>query len=527
MKTPIVYTLLSIIFLLNYSPSRSQSPVQQFQANYVTASSYLNSYTDLPNSPGTFSACVTTPYSYTWSNGSANQLKLASFTANSKTYIVAGVTNVQVKLRRINNSTVTGQRTILYSESTAASAVACPTPRTLNFKAPYNHDMASFLNNNVLNHGTDNLFTNSGNSDGNINNIERVDVLFPSGVSSSLAADAGFVLCDRGGNNGHDGFRMAAILSLDGSGNPASFGAAKTCIAGNGTNNGSWGHPSTANGNRQLAAYVLRKEEADPYLKVSSNVNQELGAVFFSLSDLGVAANQVIYGYALLSLDGIASPTSVQLLDTTNTSVYPLNTTEAAGGGLDLISVNTFFGTNQALASSFITSINGSVIQHEGILTWKINDPQSGMNIILERSVNGNNFIPVYSYVHNGSSQMISYREAPGKGKFFYRLRIQYAGEPEYSRIVVLDFNTRVNFSLHPSLARGGEKMQIRYSEEGQFKIRLLTSAGLLVKKIEVTIQGGHGSMKLPPVLATGIYMCVIEKNGLTVSTAQKIYIRR
>jgi hypothetical protein len=240
---------------------------------------------------------------YTWKNGASNQLKLTSFTVSSKTFIVSPPPASVVKIRRVNNANVTGVRSILYSESTAPVS-ACVAPQQLNFKAPYNNDMESFLNNNVMNHGTDNLFSNAGNSDGNNNNIERVDVIFPGGVSSFIASDAGFGLFERGNNNAHDGFRIAAILSLDASNNPASFGAVKTCTAGNGSNNGSWGHPSIANGNVALAAYVLRKEAAETYLKVSSNVTQEIGGVYFSFTDLGVAANQVIYGYSLIGPDG-------------------------------------------------------------------------------------------------------------------------------------------------------------------------------------------------------------------------------
>jgi hypothetical protein len=45
-----------------------------------------------------------------------------------------------------------------------------------------------------------------------------------------------------------------------------------------------------------------------------------------------------------------ANPTSAQLLNLNDAAVYPTGTTEAQGGGLDLISVNTFSATGQVLA---------------------------------------------------------------------------------------------------------------------------------------------------------------------------------
>jgi hypothetical protein len=230
-------------------------------------------------------------------------------------------------------------------ETTASSATACPAGSVLNFKPPYKEVMEDLLAGGMLNQGTDNVFTNASNGDGNNNNIERVDVVFPGGLNTATPNQAGFAIFDRGANYQHDGFKIAAITGVDAAGNPTSFGTVRTCIAGNGSSNGGWGHPSTANGNKMLPSYVLRKDAADLFLRVSSNVNQEIGGVFYSFADLGISSGQHLYGYALLGPDGIASPTSAQLLNLNDVSVYPTNTTESSGGGLDLVAVNTVFAT--------------------------------------------------------------------------------------------------------------------------------------------------------------------------------------
>ena len=236
---------------------RSQSPIVALTSGYLSSSSGVAPYTTTPApNSGTFSGCPTTNYSYSYSNGTSNILKLTGITTNGKSYSLANRPAV-LKLRRVNNAGVTGQRSIVWLESTVAPT-ACPFSGRFDFKSPYTDVMETFLNNSIINQGTDNIFTNSSNSDGNNNNIERVDLIFPGGISSTSATDAGFALFDRGNNNAHDPFRIAAITSLDVNGDPASYGIVKTCVGGNGTNNGSYGHTSLANGNQNLLVYVMR-----------------------------------------------------------------------------------------------------------------------------------------------------------------------------------------------------------------------------------------------------------------------------
>jgi len=339
------YTPLVFLLFIYTGTLKAQSPITSFSAGYQNTASSVNSYSARPaTGSGAFGSCSVTSYTYTFSNGTSNQYKLNSFNANGSTYLVAPAASSIVRLRRVNNAQVSGTRNIVYMETTASAATGCPSLAALNFKPPYIDTMENLLAAGMLNQGTDNMFTNSGNGDGNNNNIERVDVIFPTGLNTASPSQAGFAILDRGGNNQHDPFRIVAITSLDDQGNPNGFGSVKTCVGGNGSNNGNWGHPTTANGNKQLACYVMRKDASDQYLRVSSNVNQEIGGVFYSFADLGITSGHTLYGYALLAPDGAASPTSAQLLDLSNTAVYPTTTTES-NGGLDLVAVNTVFQT--------------------------------------------------------------------------------------------------------------------------------------------------------------------------------------
>jgi len=340
-----LHTTLVFLLYLYAGPLKAQSPITAFSAGYQSAASSVNSYTARPAAGSSaFGGCSSTSYTYTFSNGASNQYQLNSFNANGSTFLVAPAASSIVKLRRVSNAQVSGTRNIVYMEATASSATGCPSPATLNFKPPYIDTMENLLAAGMLNQGIDNIFTNTGNGDGNNNNIERVDVIFPTGLNTASPAQAGFAILDRGASNAHDPFRIVAITSLDAQGNPNGFGSVKTCVGGNGSNNGNWGHPTTANGNKQLACYVMRKDAGDTYLRVSSNVNQEIGGVFYTFADLGITSGEHLYGYALLAPDGIATPTSAQLLNLNDATVYPTTTTESSGG-LDLVAVNTVFQT--------------------------------------------------------------------------------------------------------------------------------------------------------------------------------------
>ncbi|MES1160111.1 MAG: hypothetical protein ABUM51_05095, partial [Bacteroidota bacterium] len=140
MKSNISFTVQVLLLLASFFCQvclYGQSPVTSFSASYLSAASSVSSYVALPASPGTFSGCSSTSFTYTFSNGSSNQYKLNNFNANGNTYFVAPASSATVLLRRVNNANATGNRSILYMESTAASASVCPASRILNFKPPY------------------------------------------------------------------------------------------------------------------------------------------------------------------------------------------------------------------------------------------------------------------------------------------------------------------------------------------------------------------------------------------------------
>lgn len=185
---------------------------------FVTATSSLT-YTVKGATGSSFSD---TKFDYRFGKATQNSnhtQKLTDFTIGSDVYSYAQNASSTVKIRRVNNAEVKGSRTLLWVEQLAnakSTQVAVINPN--------NDNMDLAFSNNALNQGTDNLFANQGDGNGNNNNIERLDVVFQWGVISSINTKVGFALFERRNDNAHDAFVMAAITGIDVNGNPTDYG---------------------------------------------------------------------------------------------------------------------------------------------------------------------------------------------------------------------------------------------------------------------------------------------------------------
>lgn len=523
---PLVNKVSAILFAGVLSAAvKAQSPILGFSTTYVSTSSSVSGYNNrpAPNS-GSFNGCNGNSFAYGFNKGTDNALKLLSIVANNKNYFIANNAAARVVLRRVNNANVTGSRTIVSFESATGGAAACPSGSKVDIRLPYQDAMENFLNNNYINQGTDNIFTNTDNGDGNNNNIERVDILFPSGLSSSNTTDAGFAIFDRGTNNGHDGFRIVAVTSLNANGDPASFGSVKTITKGNGNNNGSWGHPTPANGNQTLSFYVMRKEGSESQLRASAAVNgQQIGGVFFSFADLGIAPGQIIYGYSVLAADGMSNPTSAQLLNINNTAVYPTNTTENSGG-LDMMAVNAIFSTGGHPLAATETLLKGSVSSGRTVLNWQALNLLPDTKLALERSENGVDYRMVYAVPVADLMAQGSYAEN-GSGTYYYRLKIQSAGRvPYYSNVVKTGAKPK-SVLVYPNLVKENEQIVVEGLADGLYKLRFTTAEGR-VYSADLSMQGGRGKMTqpLPPSLKGIVWLTVIDNHGASYSAGKIVF---
>ncbi len=165
---------------------------------------------------------------------------------------------------------------------------------------------------NLLNIGYDNVLLNSGT---NASNIERIDAIYRTGMATSTPATAAIPIMDRGANGE---FKIAMILSLDANGDPASYGSLVDVAPGD-----------FGSGVVDIGLSVLFLQQAlgeDPIPTGTST--QALGGTGITFAELGISANQIVYGYSLFGVD---VDDAIHTL--TDISTFPTNSNNS---GLDM-----------------------------------------------------------------------------------------------------------------------------------------------------------------------------------------------
>ena len=322
-----IYLVLFVCFTLLLLQTNAQTPIVNVSMGN-TAATTSNSYTASGAVGSSFSG---TNYNYTFgaaTQGTNNQKQLNSLTIGQEIYSYVQNANSFVKIRRVNNSVVSGTRTLLWVEK---NNVAGGSGNKIAVVPQYNDNMESVFDGNSLNQGTDNLFANQGDGNGNNNNIERLDVIFAGGVISTYNDKVGFALFERGADNEHDPFVIAAVTSIDQNGNPTGYANPKR------VNTGNWGNIASS----ATDYYVVRKNPAtESNLRMSTSGKQNIGGVFITFKDLGIATGVKIYGYSIIGYDLPACATAANLVDYSNNTYFPTNTSSATSqGGIDLIAL--------------------------------------------------------------------------------------------------------------------------------------------------------------------------------------------
>ncbi len=285
-------------------------------------------------------------YRYGSSSGfSDNQLSLLSIEAASKAYRYESIP-VVVNFRRVNNPGFTGVRDLMFYFGALDGS-------TLNLKAPYEDNMiTAFEGNTNMLRGSDNLFANAVDGNGNINNIERLDVVVPAGVVMTSASGQGFALMERGALNQHDAFVVGVITSIDGGGNPTTY---SSLIRVNSSHYGSVNVVPNQN------SAVLRRDNGSGNLLVSTTLSgQGIGGVFFTFSDFGITDGQTVYGYSVAASDFPVSGSPGDFVDYNNSINFPLNTSGSNVGGIDMIALTGLVR---------IIDLSGNVFHDDNALT--------------------------------------------------------------------------------------------------------------------------------------------------------------
>lgn len=379
---------------------------------------------------------------YTVGYNNTGNIKIIDFTYSGKSYVRYAFFDTIIFRRAANPWEPTnGNKQHIYCQGPPSID---NTNHTMPFPVAYpqvtgHAYMEKVMEEGYINRGSDNVFNNDPNSDLTYTNIERVDFVYKPGIHATNAASAGFLIAERGGN---DPFKIAAITGIDVNGNPTSFGAVLSVPA------SAYGNPIV-----NAATYVMRKDVSDNVLRPFSLVPpQNIKSVFIRLSDLGIAAMQTVYGYALMGND-VTATTSAQLLNYTNSTYYPVNTT-ASDGGMDMASAPGIFHTDLVLAIQFL-SLKAQANNCEQQISWNDDEYSQVKEYQLQKSVNGEDFETITA-IPAAAGGDYHFTDKNFTATSWYRVKvIKQTGSYYYSTTYIAKNNCQsVGVSLYPNPAK-------------------------------------------------------------------------
>ncbi|MEM6800758.1 MAG: T9SS type A sorting domain-containing protein [Bacteroidota bacterium] len=308
----------------------AQTPVSSVVTSTKTATS--SSYT---------SSSIT----YNW--GQTSDVYLDSIVISGTTFgIGADVYGKSIQFKRVDNASATGTRCQVFVERISDTNLDATYPED----ASGDCSMEKALLEPIINRGALDVFHNVFDGVEYPNNIERVDILTYGIISpaTSLLDELGFFASEKRGNND---FKAAAILSVDASGEPASYG---TLVTINGTP-----HYGTFGTSYNFRFFKDAASSPHGLPEPFYNSTEQVGYTFLSFQDLGLTEGQKIYGISFFGSD--VDAVSHTLTDPTT---FPDNTNEGADihGGLGSI-----FHTSNINLSELIDSDGDGIADGDDI----------------------------------------------------------------------------------------------------------------------------------------------------------------
>jgi hypothetical protein len=512
----LVSLLFFIIPLVWPRSATAQTPVTAVFTHFTNATT-ATSYTGTGATGNSASGFTGNTYTYEFgtnvSTTNNNQI-LDSFTALSENFHNQTVATMNVQFRRVNNASVTGLRKDMWYQSTTATVNS---GGTAQLYPDYVDDSLELLfTRRLFNVGIDNVFQNATTTDNS--NIERVDVIFPGGISATDNTKVGFTVFDRGNAGGHDPFYIAAITSLDGSGNPSGYDAAVSVTAAN--------YGSGVGG--VVNFITLRQNPGDPgLLFMDALTSQNRDGVLVRFTDLGVANNTRIYGYSLFETDDVFSPTS-DMVAYTNAAYFPTTTDNGSSGGLDPLAIAGLWVTNASyvvLAAS-VESFTAVDVSGQVRLNWQLGVVDDESTLLVERSSDGASYTTLMEFPHATPDPQTAIDPHPLAGTNYYRLELVNAAGSvtAYSQICSIDNAVAaaggLSLAIYPNPVRSGQLMIAAQGlTPGAYVLRLYDLSGTLV--LSQDCSGGpamNQAISLPDGLAAGIYSAQLaDKYGHAV----------
>lgn len=317
--------------------SSSAAPDSQYDQTAPT-----DSGNDIDNSGSTV---------YRVRNGVGNDILVTSYVVGASTYDNF-LTPDTLAIRRTDGSRFVNIWYTLNQINTG------PTPDELDLNPRVVADADLIYQTRNINAGYDNILVNDDDLAGSAiqAQIERVDIIWYTGIVTCAPENAVFPVVERGGN---DNIRVAAILSLDANGDPATYSPTVLIEASD------WPGTGQTFDNYLILRRQIVGQNPLPLINIGTIAGQSaqtVQGVAVSFTELGIASNQVVYGYSIFASDTNESNPGIDLTDI---NTFP-TTTLSSVSGLDLVA-----GVTAAVSSDeCLTPATGPGGYKAALATW-------------------------------------------------------------------------------------------------------------------------------------------------------------
>ena len=381
-------------------------------------------------------------------------------------------------MRRVNNTGTIGDFTLVWSEGSTGA-----TPFNMQANMPAN--METFFDDNIFNKGTDNMFDNTTP---NSNNIERLDWIISGGFSTTNVTKVGFAIFERGADNAHDAFAIAAITGLDGSGNPNNYSTLKKVTT------GQWGNITSS-----VVSYRILKGASGGNLLDAGTNTQNRGGVFLSLSSLGIVSGTTIYGYSIFPNDVPTASTVAQLVDVSsaNNATYPA-TTAGPDGGIDMIATTGIF-VDVVVLPIVLESFNVIQNNENNEIIWKYLDNNNEvLKFVVEKSFDGISFQNIKTINPIVGNFKLTTKDFANLKDCYYRLKIiKIDGSYSYSGILKINQNRSYKTVIVPNPVLNNTTINYFCKKDGLTSFAIFDFSGKKIAEENTFIYKGLNAVKL------------------------------
>lgn len=296
---------------------KAQSPISGITTTNTSATSAIYTVTSPTDTQNNINAST----SYQINNGAGFNIGVSSYTIGGSSYSNFLMPDTLVIQRSDGGSFLNVWYTMDHINTGTS-------PFTLVLEPDRANDLEALYLSGNINAGFDDLLINIDDVDGYAPpQVERVDVLWYSGLVTCLPANTAFSIVDRGGD---DDIRVAAVTALDANGNPSSYGSTVLIEAND------WPQAGSTFSDFLVLRRTALGQDPLPLLNrgvLAGQSSEVVQGMAVSLQDLGVSSGQVIYGYSIFAADTDENNMGISLTDI---STFPTNTA-ASDSGLDLV----------------------------------------------------------------------------------------------------------------------------------------------------------------------------------------------